>query len=134
MLEDDTLPRGDPGDAPPSLSTPAGNALWSLRDLGIGFLAVVSLYLLVSSAIVFPALAFYDEESPEVLAAGVTATLLWNACTVLFIFWFVRRRGGSWRNLGFVPPRLGGTGRDVNWPRLAVFVCVFYVASIMVVS
>jgi membrane protease YdiL (CAAX protease family) len=115
--------------------TSATAALWGYGDLAGAFVAVLVMFFLVSSAIILPVQAATSEDSPEALAAQVIATVTWNASMVLIVFWFVRRRGGSSRNLGFArPQRDSVTAQPQNWYRFAGFIAACYVASIFFVG
>src|SRR6266508_1787173 len=90
---------------------PEKAALWGVRELTIGFGAVLLLFLLFSLAIVAPVTADTDEDSPETLAAGAIAMVLWNASMVFVVYRLARRSGGHWRNLGFHAPGPGADGQ-----------------------
>ncbi|HLF72202.1 MAG TPA: CPBP family intramembrane glutamic endopeptidase, partial [Dehalococcoidia bacterium] len=54
---------------------------------------------------------------------------------VALVYLLVRKRGGSWRNLGFVPPRVGSfLPKSTRWFGFGAMVLIGYVASIAFVD
>ncbi|HLF77079.1 MAG TPA: type II CAAX endopeptidase family protein, partial [Dehalococcoidia bacterium] len=109
-------------------------AVWSIRDLVIGFVAVFVLFFIFATAIVYPVVEATQEDSTEALAAQAIAVATWDVSMVFIVYYLVRRRGAGWPNLGFRPPlpRLDGTPRTAAW--LLGFVLLLYAASIMSVN
>jgi membrane protease YdiL (CAAX protease family) len=89
---------------------------------------LVALFI-VTTAIVAPFLAAYGEDAPETLTANAIANLVWNATMIAAVVWFVRRGGGSARDLGLSLPK----GKSGSWPRVLGLASATFVAMYIVV-
>ena len=117
----------------PSSDGPKEAALWGVKELVIGFCAVLILFFLLAAAIVLPVTALTDEDAPETLAAEAVTVTLWDASMVLIVYRLVRKSGGLWRNLGLRAPRLRADGQTRSIGSFFGFVGLAYLASIGVV-
>ena len=118
---------------PPPLTSIAEHVTWDLKDLLFCTVAVIGLFLLVLAAIIGPVVALTDnEKGTEALLAQAIGVTLWDAGMVALVIWFVRRRGGDWRNLGFRPSRVSiGGNRHLG---SVLFVALMYGVSIATVA
>lgn len=73
---------------------------WTAGDLIFGIIAVVFLITIVSSGIALLVVEPYGEDTPEAYFGSAVGTILWQVGFVMTVFLIVRRKGGSWPNLG----------------------------------
>jgi membrane protease YdiL (CAAX protease family) len=107
-------------------------AVWSTRDIVLGVVLAVVSAILLQLLFLAPVLAAgYDEEDAVTLGAAVTSSLVWNGFLVLLVYRMVKRRGGSWANLGWRAP---WTSETWSRPRLAGIVVAGYVCTWAVVA
>jgi membrane protease YdiL (CAAX protease family) len=133
MIEDSSTDRGDSARSR-FAPAPVRHARWGFIELGAGFVVVVLLFLVLSTAIILPVqeLSGGDDDSPEVLAAQAVTVIAWDLGMVLTVYAIARRRGGSWRNLGFVMPPVKAPDES-RWRSLLAVVVGCYLASITLV-
>ena len=79
-------------------------APWGVKEMVICTVLILVALFLITTAVIGPFLAFYDDDEPEVLVASSVANVLWNLVMVGSVVWFVRRGGGNARDLGLVRP------------------------------
>jgi len=102
-------------------------ALWGVKEMVICVVVVLVSLFIVTTAIVWPVLAAYGEDAPETLTANAIANLVWNATMIAAVVWFVRRAGGTPRDLGLTLPE----GR--SWPGVIGLAAATFVSMYVVV-
>jgi membrane protease YdiL (CAAX protease family) len=102
----DQLPEGEG----PALNSPTSQGLerrasWRSVDLVAGIAAVLVLFFVLYTALVSPAVAVFGEDSPEALLMQGLTVFLWDLGIVGIVHLLIRRRGASWRQLGWRLPQ-----------------------------
>lgn len=107
---------------------PSTGVNWSIKDMVIGTVLVLLLYFILGSVIVYPAASAYGENSAQSLLAQAATVMLWDAGMVAIVFRIVKRKGGSWPDLGLRVPSFGSLGR------LLGIIAAAYLTSIIAVN
>jgi membrane protease YdiL (CAAX protease family) len=110
------------GEPPPE--TP--RAPWGVKEMALCTAVILVALFILTTAILGPFVASNDEESPEYLTASSVTNILWNAVMVISVLWFVRRAGGSARDLGLGMPA-NGTLRHTALLLAGTFVLMYIV-------
>ncbi len=112
----------------PAPATQGSGVTWGIKEIVIGTVAVILLYILLGASIVLPVSAAYGENSAETLLAEAVTVVIWDAGMISIVFWIVRSKGGNWSNLGLHLPKLGSLGRVLG------VIAAAYLASMLVVN
>lgn len=62
------------------------------------------LFALLGALVIGPFLLRFGEDAAETLAAQAVGIVVWQAALLGLVYWLVRRRGSSWRDLGLKLP------------------------------
>jgi membrane protease YdiL (CAAX protease family) len=87
---------------------------------------LVALFL-ISSVVVGPFAVAYGEDAAETLTANSVANVLWNLAMIGSVVWFVRRGGGSERDIGLAMPE------GSSWPRVAGLAAATFVSMYIII-
>lgn len=109
-------------------------ATWGPRQLVIGVVVVVLLFLLFSAAIAGPPILIAGEDSWESLLGQAVASVVWEASMIYVVYRIVRSRRAGWRELGFRRPEGAVTPHDHPFWGVVAVVLIAYVASLIAVS
>ena len=104
-------------------------ARWGVKEMVICTVIILVALFIVTTAIIGPFLAAYDDEEPEVLTASSVANIVWNFVMIGSVVWFVRRSGGGARDLGLALPDREKT----TFARTAVFAAATFLLMYMIV-
>lgn len=116
---------------------PAGleGVTWNWRDLVVGIIAAIGVFVVLGVALVGTAMAIYGEDSTETDLAQAMSTLVFDIFLVCMVLWVLRRKGAGLRQLGLRAPKRGIIAKDWGpWPGLLVLVVVAYFGAIACVS
>jgi membrane protease YdiL (CAAX protease family) len=112
----------------PSPAPPLTGVTWGKRELIIGTILVLALFFVLGTAIVYPAVQGYGENSVEALLAQAVTVTIWDAGMVGIVYWLVRSKGAGWPQLGLRLPPTGGIAK------LAGVIAAAYIGSIVAVN
>jgi membrane protease YdiL (CAAX protease family) len=102
---------------------------WTWRDLAAGIGGVLVLLFLLAVA-AYPLLDHYGEDTTGGRLTQALVNGAWYVLSILLIYLVVRRRGGTWRDLGLrKPPR-----RDSRWLRLIGAIVLFLLSAYVAVT
>ena len=111
----------------PSIN-PERAVAWNWRDLGAGVAGVLVL-LFVLAVASYPLVDHYGEHTTGGRLTQAVVNGAWYLCSILFIYFIVRRRGASWRDLGLRVP----AQRESRWFRLLGAIILILLAAYIAV-
>jgi membrane protease YdiL (CAAX protease family) len=77
---------------------------WGVKEMVICTVIVVIALFVISTAVVGPFILAFGEDSAETLSANSASNILWNAAMIGAVLFFIRRGGGTIRDLGLSIP------------------------------
>lgn len=120
---DETFPSLNP------LSPDRKQAPWGIRQMVLCIVIVLVALFIVTTAIVGPFIAEFGDNSPETLTANSFANIVWNAVMIASVLYFVRRGGGTTRDLGLTVPE-GMSLLRVAGMAAATFVVMYVLVAV----